>query len=58
MEEGTKTLVFKDSNLVSKSNSIIEASYKLGLVEQKVIATIASNISPSDKDFSNIYTIS
>lgn len=57
MEEGTKTLVFKDSNLVSKSNSIIEASYKLGLVEQKVIATIASNISPSDKDFQT-YTLS
>jgi|GEM_PF-2586391 len=53
----TKPLVFNESNIVSKSNSIVEARYKLGTMEQKVIAAIASNISPNDKDFQT-YTFS
>ena len=53
----SRNIQFKDSNLVSKANSIIEASYKLGVMEQKIISTIASNINPSDKDFQT-YTFS
>lgn len=51
MYDETKPLVFNQLNLVSKSNSLVEARYKLGTMEQKVIAAIASNISPDDKDF-------
>ena len=35
----------------------IEANYKLGVVEQKIILCLASNISPSDTDFKT-YTLS
>jgi plasmid replication initiation protein len=49
-----------DSNidkLVTKSNMLIEANYKLGAVEQKIILCLASNIQPSDADFKT-YTLS
>lgn len=48
-----------DSNidkLVTKSNMLIEANYKLGAVEQKIILCLASNIQPSDADFKT-YTL-
>jgi plasmid replication initiation protein len=48
-----------DSNidkLVTKSNMLIEANYKLGVVEQKIILCLASNIKPSDADFKT-YTL-
>lgn len=38
-------------HLVTKSNKLIEANYKLGVVEQKIILCLASNINPSDSDF-------
>lgn len=57
MEIESRTIKFSNSNLVSKANSFIEASYKLGVMEQKIISTIASNINPSDKDFQT-YTFS
>ena len=53
----SRIINFSNSNLVSKANSIIEASYKLGVMEQKIISTIASNINPDDKDFQT-YTFS
>ncbi|GIN91156.1 hypothetical protein J22TS1_22070 [Siminovitchia terrae] len=31
-------------NIVTKSNVLIEANYKLGVVEQKIILVLASNI--------------
>lgn len=43
-------------NLVTKSNRLIEANYKLGVVEQKIILCLASNIQPSDSDFKT-YTL-
>lgn len=55
--ENNREIIFKDTNLVSKANSIIEATYKLGVMEQKIISIIASNIHPSDKDFQT-YTFS
>ncbi|MEY8742859.1 replication initiation protein [Niallia circulans] len=55
--ENNREIVFKDTNLVSKANSIIEATYKLGVMEQKIISVIASNIHPNDKDFQT-YTFS
>lgn len=57
MKMESRIINFNDSNLVSKANSIIEASYKLGVMEQKIISTIASNINPDDKDFQT-YTFS
>lgn len=44
-------------NLVTKSNMLIEASYKLGVIEQKIILCVASNIQPTDSDFKT-YTLS
>lgn len=57
MTDNSREVLFKDTNLVSKANSIIEATYKLGVMEQKIISTIASNIHPDDKDFQT-YTFS
>ena len=45
------------NNLVTKSNKLIEANYKLGVVEQKIILYLASNIQPNDSDFKT-YTLS
>jgi len=44
------------SKLVTKSNLLIEANYKLGVVEQKIILCLASNIQPNDSDFKT-YTL-
>lgn len=46
----------KTNNLVTKSNMLIEANYKLGVVEQKIILCLASNIQPTDSDFKT-YTL-
>lgn len=45
-----------NNNLVTKSNKLIEANYKLGVVEQKIILCLASNIQPTDNDFKT-YTL-
>jgi plasmid replication initiation protein len=45
-----------NTNLVTKSNMLIEANYKLGVVEQKIILCLASNIQPTDSDFKT-YTL-
>ena len=45
-----------NNKLVTKSNMLIEASYKLGVVEQKIILCLASNIQPTDSDFKT-YTL-
>ncbi|WP_456364125.1 replication initiation protein [Priestia aryabhattai] len=57
MSNDKKTLIFNGSNLVTKANSFVEAAYKLGVTEQKVLLCIASNIRPTDKDFQT-YTFS
>ncbi|HFK1754523.1 replication initiation protein [Bacillus cereus] len=44
-------LQIKENNIVSKSNTLIEASSRLNLVEQKMLLCLASNIEPSDRDF-------
>ncbi|MFD0768975.1 replication initiation protein [Bacillus sp. CGMCC 1.60114] len=44
-------LQIKDNNIVSKSNTLIEANSRLNLVEQKMLLCLASNIEPSDRDF-------
>ncbi|MCM3716588.1 replication initiation protein [Alkalihalobacillus oceani] len=43
-------------NLVTKSNDLIEANYKLSVTEQKIILMLASYIQPEDDDF-KVYTI-
>lgn len=48
-------LHIKENNIISKSNTLIEANSRLNLVEQKMILCLASNIEPSDRDF-KIYT--
>jgi len=40
-----------ENKMVRKSNSLIEASYKLSAVEQKIILFLASTIKREDKDF-------
>ena len=44
------------NNFVTKSNKLIEANYKLGVIEQKIILCLASNIQPTDSDFKT-YTL-
>ena len=46
----------RTNQLVTKSNILIEANYKLGVVEQKIILCLASNIHPEDSDFKS-YTL-
>jgi plasmid replication initiation protein len=52
----TNIIDSKKNNLVTKSNVLIEANYKLGVVEQKIIICLASNIQPTDSDFKT-YTL-
>jgi hypothetical protein len=47
----------KNNSFVTKSNMLIEANYKLGVVEQKIILCLASSIHPTDSDFKT-YTLS
>ena len=42
-----------ERKLVRKSNYLIEASYKLSSVEQKIILILASMIKPEDREFKN-----
>lgn len=51
MDAATISTVMDVKNLVTKSNLLIEANYRLGLVEQKIILCVASNIQPNDSDF-------
>lgn len=51
MDAATIPTVMDVKNLVTKSNLLIEANYRLGLVEQKIILCVASNIQPNDSDF-------
>ncbi|WP_419884280.1 replication initiation protein (plasmid) [Peribacillus sp. B-H-3] len=46
----------QNNHLVTKSNMLIEANYKLGVVEQKIILCLASHITPADSDFKT-YTL-
>jgi plasmid replication initiation protein len=39
------------NNLIRKSNSLIEASYKLSISQQKLILVLASSIKPEDDNF-------
>ncbi|GEL05520.1 replication initiation protein [Rummeliibacillus stabekisii] len=41
---------FDTNNLVTKSNLLIESSYKLSTLESKLILTLFSNVQPSDED--------
>jgi hypothetical protein len=52
----TEVIEPKSHNLVTKSNMLIEANYKLGMVEQKIILCLASHIQPHDDDFKT-YTL-
>ncbi|MGG1148189.1 replication initiation protein [Bacillus wiedmannii] len=44
-------LQIKENNIVSKSNTLIEANSRLNLIEQKILLCLASNIEPNDRDF-------
>ncbi|WP_139368057.1 replication initiation protein [Priestia abyssalis] len=52
----TEVVEANTNNLVTKSNLLIEANYKLGVTEQKIILCIASKIQPDDSDFKT-YTL-
>lgn len=38
-------------HVVTKSNTLVEASYRLSVSEQRVIALLASKVAPTDEDF-------
>jgi len=42
-------------HLVAKSNALIFLSYRLTVVEQRIVAILASQIHPADHDFSTYY---
>jgi len=42
---------FTEKHLVVKDNKLIQASYKLGSVEQKIVLSIISKINMNDKEF-------
>lgn len=44
-----------DFHLVAKSNALIFLSYRLTVVEQRIVAILASQIHPADHDFSTYY---
>lgn len=46
-----KALHIKETNIISKSNTLIEANSRLNLLEQKILLCLASNIGPEDRDF-------
>jgi hypothetical protein len=39
------------NNIVRKSNSLVEASYKLSVNQQKIVLLLASSIKPGDENF-------
>lgn len=41
----------KKSQVIRKSNELIEARYKLSIAEQRLVLLLASEISPDDEDF-------
>jgi plasmid replication initiation protein len=41
----------KDRYIVSKANGLIRASYKLSLLEQKIVIALCSTIEPTDENF-------
>ncbi|WP_054637768.1 replication initiation protein [Thalassobacillus sp. C254] len=48
----TETNIYNHpNNLIVKSNALIEASYKLGINEHKIIRFVASKIKKTDDDF-------
>lgn len=40
-----------ETNIITKSNKLVEASYNLTEVEQKIILTLISLVQPTDKEF-------
>ena len=47
----TKKLSLSDKSLVTKSNQLIEARYKLSLDEQRMVLLVVSQIEPDDEGF-------
>lgn len=47
MTDATEAL----EHVVTKSNKLVEASYRLSVSEQRVIALLASKVAPADEDF-------
>ena len=50
-EENVSNLFFREDNQVVKANKLIEAKGKLSLIEQKLFASLISEITPDDEDF-------
>ena len=46
----------KKTNLIVKSNYIIEASYKLSLGEQRVIYVLTAMIKQDDEEFKRVFS--
>ena len=50
-EGGFVELKFNEKNLVTKSNQLIEASYRMSVLEKKLILALISQVQPDDVDF-------
>ena len=48
---GVFKMTDKKNNLVSKSNDLVEAKYRLSVQEQRLMAIMVSDIKPDDEDF-------
>ncbi len=44
-------MTYSRNDLVTKSNDLIEANYKLTTTEQKIVAFLASKVQPNDQEF-------
>ena len=51
----TEIIKPRGCHLIAKSNELVYRSYRLSVVEQRLVAILASRISPTDHDFSSYY---
>lgn len=51
----TKDVELHENNQIVKANKLIEAKGRLSLLEQKLFASLVSEITPEDKDFKTYY---
>lgn len=57
MEEKNKSIETMHNYVVTKSNQLVQANYKLSVIEQKIVLFLVSKIRKDDEDFKT-YTLS
>ena len=56
MSKETYHIVINPENVITESNALVEASFSLTTLENKIISILASCIEPTDKEF-KVYTL-